>query len=296
MKLRIKIRRNDVKKMNLVKIAERSVFPIGFGTWTTGDDARKRTEEIRALQTGIEHGLQVIDTAEMYGQGKTEKLVAEAIEPFKREDLFLISKVLPENASKAKLSKSLDKSLKRLKTDYLDQYLLHWQGSIPLQETVEALDAEKRKGKIRSWGVSNLDAADLQKVLSFKEGAACDSNQVRYNLGDRGIEYDLLPLMKENNVPLIAYAPVAKGDKSGKNFSSQPELLAIAANHQCTIFQLLLAWCIRDGRTIAIPQSSNPQHVLDNVKATDIQLSHNELAVIDQLYPEPTSKQPLALW
>lgn len=279
-----------------VKIADREVFPIGFGTWTIGDDLSKRKNEIDALRLGIENGLQVIDTAEMYGRGTAEKLVAEAITPYPREKLFLISKVLPENASKKQLVKSLDQSLNRLKTDYLDQYLLHWQGDIPLLETVEALETERKKGKIHSWGVSNLDTEELQNVLSFEVGKNCAANQIRYNLGDRGIEFDLQPLMRQHNIPLIAYAPVAKGDRSGKHFTQQKGLMEIAERHQINVFQLLLAWCIRDVQTIAIPKSSNPEHVLANLQAAKVRLSSEDLATIDQLYPKPSEKIPLALW
>ncbi|KAF1296772.1 aldo/keto reductase [Enterococcus sp. JM4C] len=282
--------------MKKVRIADQAVCPIGFGTWTFGDKTQIRETEIQALRTGIEHGVEVIDTAEMYGNGASERAVAEAIAPYNREDLFIISKVLPENASKKKLVTSLDGSLRRLKTDYLDHYLLHWQGSVPLEETVEALEQERLKGKIKSWGVSNLDTAELNVVLQAKGGEQCTSNQVRYNLGDRGIEYDLRPFMRERKIPLIAYAPVAKGDKLGANFTENKLLNEIAANHQCDVFQLLLAWCIRDGETIAIPQSGNPQHVLANVKAAEIILTRDELEAIDQVYPKPTRKQSLALW
>ncbi|MEO1770373.1 hypothetical protein JZO67_002325 [Enterococcus sp. 665A] len=167
--------------MKKVKIANDEVFPIGFGTWTLGDSRKTRNKEIEALRTGIEHGVQVIDTAEMYGHGASEKAVADAISPYKREDLFLISKVLPENASKKKLASSLDGSLRRLNTDYLDHYLLHWKGSIPLDETIEALETERQKGKIRSWGVSNIDTDEMRSVITHKYGKNCTSNQVRYN-------------------------------------------------------------------------------------------------------------------
>lgn len=282
--------------MKKVKIAENEVFPIGFGTWSIGNNPHSRQQEMDALRTGIENGIQVIDTAEMYGNGASEMLVADAIAPYNREDLYLISKVLPQNASKNKLKKSLDKSLQRLRTDYLDQYILHWQGSIPLHETVEALEMERQKGKIKSWGVSNLDFNELSSLLKLKEGKFCSSNQIRYNLGDRGIEYDLLPLMNQHNMPLIAYSPLAKGDNSGENFGKQKILIEIAEKHQCDVFQILLAWCIRDGNTIAIPKSSNPTHALANVKAAGIRLDNEDLAKIDQCYTKPTSKVPLALW
>lgn len=155
---------------------------------------------------------------------------------------------------------------------------------------------ERQKGKIKSWGVSNLDFNDLSSLLKFKEGKFCSSNQIRYNLGDRGIEYDLLPLMNQHNMPLIAYSPLAKGDNSGEHFGKQKILIEIAEKHQCDVFQILLAWCIRDGNTIAIPKSSNPTHALANVKAAGIRLDNDDLAKIDRSYTKPTSKVPLALW
>lgn len=282
--------------MKKVRIADKEVFPIGFGTWSMGDKAYMRAKEIEALMAGIEKGIQMIDTAEMYGDGNAERLVAEAITPYDRDKLFIVSKVHPMNASREKLPVSLDNSLKRLKVDYLDQYLLHWQGNIPLEETIQALEKERRKGKIKSWGVSNLDMNELNTVIKMENGRNCASNQVRYNLGDRGIEYDLLPVMRQHDIPLIAYAPVAKGDKLGSNFAKQKVLLEIASNHQCDIFQLLLAWCIRDGKTIAIPQSSNRKHVVNNAAAANIRLTDEEFNQIDSIYGRPVSKQPLALW
>ncbi|MFA9458305.1 aldo/keto reductase [Halalkalibacter sp. AB-rgal2] len=198
--------------MKKVKIAGRKVFPIGLGTWNMGERANQFEQEVEALRVGLDNGVQVIDTAEMYGNGNEEKLVAHAIKPYDREELFLISKVLPSNASKKQLPISLENSLKRLNTDYLDQYLLHWQGNIPIKETVEALEKVKSQGKIKSWGVSNLDVADLDKIMKLPYGINCGANQVRYNLGDRGIEFDLVPMMNKLEMPLIAYSPVARGD------------------------------------------------------------------------------------
>ncbi|WP_066193624.1 MULTISPECIES: aldo/keto reductase [Gracilibacillus] len=284
--------------MKKVKIADREVFPIGLGTLNMGDKPNKREQEVKAIQTGIDNGVQVIDTAEMYGNGNSEQLVAQAIQPYlqQRDDLFLISKVLPSNASKQQLPISLDHSLKRLKVDYLDLYLLHWQGNIPLQETVEALEKAKNQGKIKAWGVSNLDTADMEQIWTFPEGGNCAANQVRYNLADRGIEYDLVPFMSKQRIPVIAYAPVDRHDSSGTRLTEQRVLKEIAKKHQADIFQILLAWTIRNGETIAIPQSSNPTHVFHNVKAADIQLTAQDLKQIDTVFPEPNKKQPLALW
>ncbi|WP_046173567.1 aldo/keto reductase [Domibacillus indicus] len=282
--------------MNQVKIAGRNVFPIGLGTWNMGDKADKFEQEAEAIRAGLDHGVQVIDTAEMYGDGNAERLVAHAIQPYNREELFLISKVLPSNASKKQLPVSLENSLKRLKTDYLDLYLLHWKGNIPMEETIEALEKGKSQGKIKSWGVSNVDVDDLGKIMKIPDGINCAANQVRYNLGDRGIEFDLVPMMNKREMPLIAYAPVARGDSLGTNLTKQKALKEIAEKHHSNCFQILLAWCIRNGQTIAIPQSSNTAHVIDNVKAAEIQLTQQDLKQLNSIYPKPGRKQPLALW
>ncbi|MBD1383614.1 aldo/keto reductase [Metabacillus arenae] len=279
--------------MNKVKIAGRKVFPVGLGTYNMGDKADKFEQEVEAIRVGLDHGVQVIDTAEMYGDGNAERLVAHAIQPYNREELFLISKVLPSNASKKQLPISLENSLKRLNTDYLNQYLLHWHGNIPIEETIEALEKVKSQGKIKSWGVSNLDVDDLKKIMKLPDGIKCAANQVRYNLGDRGIEFDLVPTMNKLEMPLIAYAPVARGDA---NLTKQKVLKEIAEKHHSDIFQILLAWCIRNGQTIAIPKSGNPAHVINNVKAAEIQLTQEDLEQLDSIYPTPTMKQPLALW
>lgn len=282
--------------MKTVKLAKQAVFPIGLGTWKMGEERAPRKQEIAALRAGIEAGAEVIDTAEMYGNGLSEELVGEAITFYDREKLFLISKVLPSNASKKQLAKSLDASLKRLKTDYLDQYLLHWPGQIPFQETIEALEEQRQKGKIKSWGVSNLDTDELKEILRLENGDHCATNQVCYNLGDRGIEFDLIPLMRQQQMPLIAYCPLAMGDSQGFHFTKEKSLIELSEKHDCDIFQLLLAWCIRDGQTIAIPKAGKSEHVLSNLKAAEIQLSEEDLIQLNQVYPEPTRKMPLTIW
>lgn len=282
--------------MKTVKLAKEAVFPIGLGTWKMGEERAPRKQEIAALRAGIEAGAEVIDTAEMYGNGLSEELVDEAITFYDREKLFLISKVLPSNASKKQLAKSLDASLKRLKTDYLDQYLLHWPGQIPFQETIEALEEQRQKGKIKSWGVSNLDTDELEEILRLENGDHCATNQVCYNLGDRGIEFDLIPLMRQQQMPLIAYCPLAMGDSQGFHFTKEKTLIELSEKHDCDIFQLLLAWCIRDGQTIAIPKAGKTEHVLSNLKAAEIQLSEEDLIQLNQVYPEPTRKMPLTIW
>ncbi|MFD1066845.1 aldo/keto reductase [Oceanobacillus locisalsi] len=282
--------------MKTVNIAGRKVFPIGLGTMNMGDKAETFDQEVQAIRTGIDNGATLIDTAEMYGSGNAEKFVASAIKPYTREDLFLISKVLPSNASKKDLPNSLDNSLKRLETDYIDLYLLHWKENVPLEETVEALEEARNQGKIKAWGVSNLDVDDLEHAIQLPGGENCKANQVRYNIANRGIEFDLVPMMAKHDMPVIAYSPIDRGDSFGANLTKQQVLKDIAEKHEAGVYQILLAWSIRNGRTIAIPQSSNPDHVLNNLKAADISLTEQDLEQIDKVYPEPTTKQPLALW
>lgn len=274
---------------------KQSVLAVGMGTWHMGDDPAKEKAEIDALQAGIKAGAAVIDTAEMYGEGNAETLVGKAIQPFTRGDLYLISKVYPWNASADELPKALDRSLARLGTDYLDLYLLHWRGDVPLAETVDALEAAKASGKIRAWGVSNFDVADMEELLRLENGDQCAANQVLYNLGSRGIEYDLLPWQAEAEIPVIAYSPIAQGDRLGHHFKNDEVLKELAEAKGCTIFQLLLAWTLRQPHVLAIPQTSDSLHMLQNIEATKIIFSKSELAVIDARFPAPTKKQPLAM-
>lgn len=274
---------------------KQSVLAVGMGTWHMGDDPAKEKAEIDALQAGIKAGAAVIDTAEMYGEGNAETLVGKAIQPFTRGDLYLISKVYPWNASADELPKALDRSLARLGTDYLDLYLLHWRGDVPLAETVDALEAAKASGKIRAWGVSNFDVADMEELLRLENGDQCAANQVLYNLGARGIEYDLLPWQAEAEIPMIAYSPIAQGDRLGHHFKNDEVVKELAEAKGCTIFQLLLAWTLRQPHVLAIPQTSDSLHMLQNIEATKIVFSKSELATIDARFPEPTKKLPLAM-
>ncbi|GCF93528.1 oxidoreductase [Enterococcus florum] len=266
---------------------------IGLGTWHMGDDPAKREQEIQALRAGIEAGAKVIDTAEMYGDGRSERLVGEAIAAFAREDLYLVSKFYPWHAGKEDLEATLDKSLARLRTDYLDLYLLHWSGNVPLEETVTELERLKKTGKIVHWGVSNFDVDEMQALFEVPQGTQCLTNQVLYNLGSRGIEYDLLPWMREKDLPLMAYSPIAQGDTLGGDLRNNSVLKSIADLHHRTVFQILLAWAVRDGSTLAIPQSGDAEHVRDNLQALNIRLSEEECALIDQEFPPPSHKQPL---
>ena len=280
----------------MVNIKDMSIEPIGLGTWKMGDDSNNHQDEIDAIQFAINQGANVIDTAEMYGDGASEELIGEAIQSYDREKLYIISKVHPENASRDRVLTSIDNSLKRLRTDYIDLYLLHWKSQYPLEETISAFEEAKNLGKIKEWGVSNFDTSDMKHLLSLPNGHECVANQVRYNVGDRGIEYDLKPFMRENNIALISYAPIARGDKLGKNLTKSPVLLELSRKYEVDVFQILLAWNIRDGHTLAIPKSSNKLHIENNMGASNIHLTEEDIQKIDSEFPPPTTKEPLALY
>lgn len=276
-----------------VTLADGTSLPaIGQGTWNIGENPNNQTDEIKALQLGVELGMSLIDTAEMYGHGASELLIGKAIEAI-RQDVFLVSKVYPQNASKEGASKACENSLKRLKTDYLDLYLLHWRGSVPLEETVAAMEQLKKAGKIKRWGVSNFDIDDMQELWHLTNGQHCYVNQVLYNLGSRGIEFSLLPWCKQHNVSIMAYCPIAQGGSLTKKLLSNKVLSDLAKAKQCTIMQLLLAWCIRNGQVIAIPKAVNKQHIYENAQAASITLTEQELTLLDKEFNPPEHKMPL---
>ena len=268
---------------------------IGLGTWHMGENPQQRQSELTALHQGLSGGLRLVDTAEMYGEGKAESLLGQAMQGLPREEIFLVSKVYPWNASKKQLPRSLDATLRRLKTDYLDLYLLHWPGEIPLAETVAALEAAKAAGKIRAWGVSNFDVDDMEALWQVPGGRNCAVNQVLYNLGSRGIEFDLLPWLAAHDVPVMAYSPIAQGDSLGDDFLENPLLQKIAQAHGASLWQILLAWTIRSGQVLAIPQSGQLAHVKENLEAENIILTPDELTQLDAAYPAPAHKVPLAV-
>jgi diketogulonate reductase-like aldo/keto reductase len=261
---------------------------LGQGTWHMGERARAAKDEVAALKLGIELGVTLIDTAEMYGNGGAEELVAEATAG-QRDRVFIVSKVYPHNASRAGVPAACERSLKRLRTDRIDLYLLHWRGSHPLQETVEAFEKLRAEGKIRYWGVSNFDTGDMQQVVRLPGGAHCATNQVLYHVGSRGIEYDLLPWSAGHKIPLMAYSPVGQG---GRLLQSKA-LAAVAQRHNATPAQIAIAWTMRHGNVISIPKASDPAHVRENATAGEISLSDEDLAMIDAAHRPPGSKQSL---
>lgn len=282
--------------MHTVTINQQKLLSLGIGTWEMGNSPTDQKEEISAIQAGLDAGLCVIDTAEMYGNGRSESLVGQAIKPYKREDLFLISKVLPQNASAKRMKQSVENSLKRLQTDYLDLYLYHWRGMVPLEETVATLQSLQEKGYFRAWGVSNFDITDMEELWQLPSGKNVAANEDLYNLETRGIEYSLLPWQREHHLPLIAYSPLGRGPKMGSTMTQDPAVMAVAQNHGATPFQILLAWVMQQPDVLAIPKSSSSKHLLSNLKALEIDLTPDDLAILAKAYPKPIKKEPLAIY
>ena len=265
---------------------------LGQGTWYMGDDSAAEAEEISTLRQGIDLGMTLIDTAEMYGNGRSEVLVGKAIKGI-RDRVFLVSKVLPHNAGGSHLISSCESSLKRLGIDCLDLYLLHWRGQVPYAETVRGMEELIRAGKIKRWGVSNLDDDDMRELLSEPGAESCAVNQVLYHLGSRGIEYDLLPWQRQNHMPVMAYCPLAQAGQLRRNLVSDATLRQVAAEHNADPFQILLAWCIRQDDILAIPKAASLHHVTQNAAAADIVLSREQLQRLDQAFPAPNRPVPL---
>jgi diketogulonate reductase-like aldo/keto reductase len=262
---------------------------FGQGTWNMGDDPARRREEIAALREGISLGLTLIDTAEMYGDGRSESLVGEAIAG-QRQKVFLVTKVLPSNASRKGVVRSCEASLKRLKTDVVETYLLHWMGSHPLEETVRGFEDLLAAGKIRSWGVSNLDIEEMQRLVTLPGGKACVTNQVLYNLSRRGIEYDLLPWCAKNKVSIMAYSPVEQGRILGN-----PALKKVAQRLGATPAQVALAWTLRDPDLVSIPKAATVAHVRENRQALELKLDAEALKALDSAFPPPKQARPLEM-
>jgi diketogulonate reductase-like aldo/keto reductase len=263
------------------------VCALGQGTWYMGEDRSVRKTEVAALQLGLDLGLTLIDTAEMYAEGGAEEVVGEALAG-RREQAFLVSKVYPHNASRPGVAAACERSLKRLKTDRIDLYLLHWRGQHPLAETVAGFEALQRAGKIRHWGVSNLDLDDMRELAGVPAGGACAANQLLYNLGRRGIEWELLPWLRERGVPVMAYSPIEQG-----RLLRHPGLQDLARCHGMTAAQAALAWLLAQEGVMAIPKSAKAAHVRDNAAARDIVLTPAQMAELDGLYRPPTG--PTAL-
>ena len=288
--------------MKHILIGNQKAPIIGQGAWNVGDDAGVATREIEALRLGVNCGMTLIDTAEMYGEGKSEVLVGEAIRPLDRRKLFLVSKVLPSNAVKDRVIECCEASLARLGTDYLDLYLLHWREGAPLKETVRRMEELKAMGKIRAWGVSNFDTTDMEDLFAVENGRNCAVNQVLYHIASRGTEYDLQPWCKAHGVPIMAYCPLAQAGLLSRRIFDRKALVEVARRQTerrggtpppVTPAQILLAFCIRDGNVIAIPKSGNPNHTRENALASEIVLCEEDMRILDKEFPAPTCKTPL---
>jgi len=254
-----------------------------------GDDAARRREEIAALREGIALGLTLIDTAEMYGDGRAESLVAEAIAGL-REKVYLVTKVLPTNASRKGVVRSCEASLRRLRTDRVERYLLHWMGSYPLEETVRGFEDLMKAGKILSWGVSNLDLSEMHRLMKVPGGQACATNQVLYNLSRRGIEIDLLPWCAKQGISVMAYSPVEQGRILGHK-----AIRSVADRLGATPAQVALAWTLRQPGVVSIPKAGRVEHVRENRKALDLKLDAEALKALDGAFPPPTKARPLEM-
>ena len=275
--------------MNVIHFPDGTQVPaLGQGTWMMAERPAQRAAELAALRAGVELGLTLIDTAEMYADGESERLVGEALRGL-REQVFLVSKAYPQNASQQRLPQACEASLKRLGTDRLDLYLLHWRGRVPLAETVAAMEKLVAAGKIRRWGVSNLDTPDLQELMATG-GTACATDQILYNLTRRGPEHDLLPWLAGRGIPVMAYSPIEQG-----RLLDNPRLQAIAANLNATPAQVALAWVIQQGQVLAIPKAGTVAHVQENRAAAELSLSASDLATLDAAFPLPGKRRPLEM-
>lgn len=267
----------------------RDIPALGIGTWNMGESHAEEAQEVASIRKAVELGMTVVDTAEMYADGRSEEIVGKAIADL-RDEVFLVSKVYPFNASATGTIEACERSLKRLGVDHLDLYLLHWRGSHPLEETVAAFEKLKQSGKIRDWGVSNFDTDDMEELFEVENGRNCAVDQVLYNLSRRGVEYDLLPWCQEKGLPLMAYSPIEQG-----RILNNHELIRIAKAYQATPAQVALAFLLERDGVVAIPKSAKPERVEENRGATDLDISDDDWASLDAAFPPPTRKTSLAM-
>ncbi|MDQ8022343.1 MAG: aldo/keto reductase [Moraxellaceae bacterium] len=266
-----------------------TVPALGMGTWCMGESRAARAEEIATLRAGLDHGLRLIDTAEMYGEGQSEEMIAEAIAG-RRDEAFLVSKVYPHNAGRKTAIEACERSLKRLGTDRIDLYLLHWRGSVPLEQTIEAFETLQAAGKIRQWGVSNLDIDDMRELYGITGGERVATNQVLYNLGRRGVEWDLQPWCHQRKIPLMAYSPIERGE-----LLEDSTLSDFAHRHGITPAHAALGWLLAKKDVIVIPKTSHRARLQENLAALNAPLTASQIAELDGLFPAPTGPEPLAM-
>jgi diketogulonate reductase-like aldo/keto reductase len=270
-----------------------AVPQLGQGTWHLANNPLKRSREIETLRRGIDLGMTLIDTAEMYGEGASEKLVGEAIQGIPREKLFLVSKVYPHNAGRNHIFTSCKRSLERLGVSYLDLYLLHWRGNVPLAETVSCMEELIQMGLIRRWGVSNFDVDDMEELWETPGGNRCAVNQVLYHLGSRGIEYDLIPWLDSHKVPVMAYCPLAQAGTLRRGLVQSDAVKKVALAHDATPMQVLLSFLMHSDKVIAIPKASSPEHVYENAQAGLLELTPRDMDILSVSFPPPRHKVPL---
>ncbi len=274
-----------------VRLPDGTMVPqLGQGTWYMGELTGRHKNELEALRTGIGLGMTLLDTAEMYGDGAAERTVGEAIRSLPREKLFLVSKVYPHNADRRRIFQSCENSLRRMKVQTLDLYLLHWRGRVPLEETVDCMEELIRQGKIKRWGVSNFDTADMEELWKTPGGQSCAVNQVLYHLGSRGIEFSLLPWMRAHKVPVMAYCPLAQGGRLHQGLLEHPAVQEISEKHKVTPEQLLLSFVLSRPDIIAIPKAGKPAHIQQNAAAILHPLDQEDLAKLDAAFPTPDRK------
>ncbi len=262
---------------------------LGQGTWHMGENKAARAEEIATLRLGMDLGIALIDTAEMYGEGKAEELIGEALAG-RRDEAFLVSKVYPHNATRKGAVAACERSLKRLRSDRIDLYLLHWRGNVPFAETMEAFMTLQKAGKIRHYGVSNLDLEDMQQLLSVPGGEGVATDQLLYNLTRRGIEWDLLPWLRQRHIPAMAYSPIEQA-----KLARDPKLVDFARRHGMTAAQAALAWLLANDNIIAIPKTGRRERIKENLGALDHPLSKEQLTELDRLFPPPNGSAPLQM-
>lgn len=292
------IRKVNMSTLNAViptmKLPSGNSIPVfGQGTWLMGEILSKRNAELAALRTGMDLGLTLIDTAEMYGDGAAEELVGLAIEG-RRKEVYLVSKVLPHHATRQGVIDACYRSLNRLKTDYLDLYLLHWPGQIPLDDTLDGFIYLKDQGYIIDYGVSNFNTSDMNEALTVPGGDGIATDQVMYNLAQRGIEYDLMPLCRQRAIPIMAYSPLEHSPEDRGKMLEHPVLNSVATAHEATTTQVALAWLLHQ-QIIVIPKAATPKHVEENRRALGITLTEDDLTALDQAFPPPHKKEPLAI-
>lgn len=283
--------------MKQVQLADGSAVPaLGLGTWKIGERASAKAAEVAALRRALELGYRLFDTAEMYGEGGAETVLGQALAEAQRangaarEALFIVSKVYPHNASERGVIAACERSVRRLRLDHLDLYLLHWRGQYPLAETLRGFTQLQERGLIRRWGVSNFDADDMRELAAQPGGDGCTTNQVYYSLSQRGIEFDLVPWQRAHRMPLMAYSPIDQGA-----LAAARGLAPLAERHRATPAQIALAWLLARGDVIAIPKAVREAHLRDNLAAAAIELSPADLAELDRLFPPPARRQPLAM-